>query len=108
MNHAKVLTGLALASIILSGCASSGSAAANAPASLETYQAALAEAKTSLQNAKKANFLWRDSEKILKKAAKAAKAGDFETAIKLTNKAKRQGELALAQSKAQANAGPRP
>jgi len=107
MNHANILTGLALTGILLSGCASSGSSSAKAPATMETYQVVLSEAKSSLKKARAARFEWRDSVKILKKSAKAAEKGDFETAIKLANKAKRQGELAVAQSKAQANAGPR-
>ncbi|VAW61080.1 hypothetical protein MNBD_GAMMA11-3279 [hydrothermal vent metagenome] len=107
MNHAKILTGLALAGMIISGCANSGATMAEAPASLETYQAALSDARASLKTAKSANYEWRDSGKLLKKAAKAAKAGDYETAIKLTRKAERQGKLALAQSRNQANAGPR-
>lgn len=72
-----------------------------------TYNAALADAKQSIKNAKKAHYEWRDSGKMLKKADKAAKNGDFETATKIALKAKRQGELALAQSKDQVNAGPR-
>ncbi len=106
MNHSKILTGLALAGLLVSGCANSDATMKSAPASLETYQAALSSAKASIKSAKNANYEWRDSGKLLKKAAKAAKAGDFDTAIKLTNKAGRQGKLALAQSKAQANAGP--
>jgi len=56
---------------------------------------AVADAKKAINTAKRANYVWRDSGKILKKAA-----------TKLANKAKRQGEMALAQSKFQASAGP--
>lgn len=103
MNHAKISTGLILASILLSGCAGYGKPAATE----EGYAAALANAKKSLKIAKSANFEWRDSGKLLKKAAKAAKKGDFEAATKKAKKADRQGQLALAQSRDQANAGPR-
>jgi len=105
MNHAKIYAGIALATLLLSGCASTGSSGSSA-ASQESYNAAVAAAKSSIKTAKKAHYEWRDSGKILKKADKAAKSGDFEKATKLANKAKRQGELALVQSKAQANAGP--
>jgi len=106
MNHAKILTGLALAGMLISGCANSGATVEKSSASLETYQSALSAAKAAIKSAKNADYEWRDSGKLLKKAAKAAKAGDFETAIKLTQKAERQGKLALIQSKDQANAGP--
>jgi len=106
MNHAKKLVSLALASLIVTGCAGYGSSSAKAPATQETYTAALADAKMSLKKATKANYVWRDSSKILKKAAAAAKSGDFETATKLAMKAKRQGELAVAQAESQKNAGP--
>ena len=102
MNHVKILASIVLASVLLSGCASYGTA----NATQEDYNAAVEEAKKSLKTAGKANYEWRDSSKILKKADKAAKAGDFSTATKLASQAKNQGDLALAQSKQQANAGP--
>ncbi len=106
MNHAKIYAGIALATLLLSGCATTGSSDSTA-ATLESYKTAVTAAQTSIKTAKKANYEWRDSGKILKKAAKAAKSGDFDKALKLANKAKRQGEIALAQAKSQANAGPR-
>ena len=105
MKHLKILASIALASALLSGCASYSSDD-SAAATLESYNAAVTDAKASLKTAAAANYEWRDSGKILKKAEKAAKAGDFETAIKLVNKAKQQGDLALAQSKEQAHAAP--
>jgi len=106
MNHAKNLASLALATLIVTGCAGYGSSSAKAPATEADYKAAVVEANTALKKAKKANYIWRDSEKILKKSAKAAKAGDFETATKLALKAKRQGEMAVVQAAQQKNAGP--
>jgi len=102
MNHAKNHTSIALASVLLFGCASYGTA----NASQEDYNAAVADAKKSLKTANKANHEWRDSGKILKKADKAAKAGNFPAATRLANQAKQQGDLAVAQSKQQAHAGP--
>jgi outer membrane lipoprotein-sorting protein len=107
MNHAKIYAGIALATLLLSGCASTGGSSDSANAAQESYNAAVVAAKSSIKTAKKANYEWRDSSKLLKKADKAAKSGDFAKATKLANKAKRQGALALAQSKDQANAGPR-
>ena len=106
MNHAKTIAGILLASTITVGCSSSGGSSAKAPATADTYKAAVASAKTSIKKAKSVGFEWRDSGKILKKADKAAKSGDFTTATKLANKARKQGELALAQAELQKNAGP--
>ncbi|MCW8934556.1 MAG: SoxXA-binding protein [Gammaproteobacteria bacterium] len=107
MNHAKLYAGIALAFALLSGCASNGTSDNTAAATKAGYNAALISANKSLKAAVEANYVWRDSIKILHKADKAAKKGDYETAIKLANKAKRQGDLALEQSKTEANAGPR-
>ncbi len=112
MKHAKIYAAVVLASALLTGCASysdsdsATSSSSGSAATEENYTAAVAEAKKAINTAKRANYVWRDSGKILQKAAKAAKKGDFKTAIKLANKAKRQGDMALAQSKSQANAGP--
>jgi len=108
MNHANKLVGAALATLILTGCAGSGATTTKAPATKEDYLVAFNDAKAALKKAGKAKNEWRDSGKILIKAAKAAKTGDFKTATKLALQAKRQGELAYAQSQTEANAGPRP
>jgi len=107
MNHAKILSSIVLASALLSGCASTNASVNSSAASKADYNAALVEANKSLKAAINVNYLWRDSGKILKKAAKAAKAGDYEKATKLANKAKHQGDMAVKQSKDQANASPR-
>ena len=104
MNHQNIFAGIALATVLVSGCASYGTANA---ATQESYNAALADAKNSLQLASKANYEWRDSGKILKKADAAAKAGDYSKALKLAEQAKYQGDRALAQSKDQIDAGMR-
>ncbi len=106
MNHAKIFVGITLATVLLSGCANYGSSDNSATATKADFNTALIAANKSLKAAAHANYVWRDSGKILKKAAKAAKKGDFKTAVKLANKAKRQGDMAVAQSKDQATAGP--
>ena len=106
MNHAKIFSGIVLATTLLSGCSTSSSSDDSTVATRESYNAALIEANKSLKAAAHAKFVWRDSVKILKKADKSAKEGDFEIDTKLANRAKRQGDMALTQSKDQANAGP--
>lgn len=107
MNHAKKLASLALASIIVTGCAGYGSSSAKAPTTEADYIAAVQAAQLALKNAAQANYLWRDSGEILKKSAELAKSGDFDAATKMALKAKRQGDMAVAQAEEQKNAGPR-
>ncbi len=63
------------------------------PAALQ----AIAEAEAAIKEAKALHWIWRDTEKFLKKAKKAAKKGDNAKAIKLARKAKEQAELAVNQ-----------
>ena len=103
MNHAKTLAGLILTGLLTVGCSGAGTNTAT----LEDYNNALADAKSSISKAKKVNYEWRDTGKILKKAAEAAKSGNYTKATQLANKAKRQGDMAYAQYLDQRNAGPR-
>ena len=103
MNHAKPLAGLILSGLLAAGCSGNGTKAAGP----EDYNKALADANTAISNAKKVGYEWRDTGKILKQADEAAKAGKFDDAVKLADKARRQGDLAVAQYHNQQNAGPR-
>lgn len=90
--------------LALGGCASSGdtenTGAAAATAAIDAANAALAKARAE-------GGEWRDAKKkFLKKAKAAAHKGDYETAIKLANKAKFQGEMGLAQALEQKDAKP--
>ena len=58
---------------------------------------AIAEAEAAIREAKALNWIWRDTEKLLKKARKAAEKGDNDKAVKLARKAKGQAELAVNQ-----------
>lgn len=69
--------------------------------------AAIAAAEATNKKAAKAEFEWRDTGKIIKQAKAAAKDGDFDKAVKLANKAKKQAELALQQAAAAKKARPR-
>ena len=70
------------------------------------FDKAVKEATAEIDKAKAANNEWRDSRKMLEDAIKAEKAGDHDKAMNLVNKAKQQGELAVAQARQQQNAGP--
>jgi hypothetical protein len=69
------------------------------------FEQSVKEATAEIDKAKAVGYEWRDSRKILKEAEKAEKAGDHEKAMKLVNKAKQQGIIAVVQAKEQANAG---
>lgn len=62
-------------------------------------KAAIKSAVMENKKAKKMFFEWRDTGKLIKKAKKASKKGDYDKAVKLANKAKRQAKLAVIQGK---------
>ncbi|MEJ2344329.1 MAG: LysM peptidoglycan-binding domain-containing protein [Gammaproteobacteria bacterium] len=66
-------------------------------AKAKAAEQAIADAKASLAKAKALDYEWRDSDKILKQAEQAYKDGKYDEAIKLANKAKEQGDLAVQQ-----------
>ncbi len=68
-----------------------------------SYEDAVSKANAALNNAKAVNYEWRDSRKLLKKADTLNKEGQTDKAIKLVNKAKTQGQLAVAQAKLQSS-----
>jgi len=74
-------------------------------ASQADYDKAVAAAQASLKEASAMGNEWRDSGKLLKKAAEAAKGGDFAKAVKLAQTAEFQGKMAQQQATEQANAG---
>ena len=64
---------------------------------VDTYNAAVAARKA----AAKAGYEWRDTKKLLRQARKLAEKGEFEKAVALATRAKRQGELGLMQAEEQ-------
>lgn len=92
----KTLTAATLALML------SGSALA---ASQMDFDKAYAAAEAARKAAAEMKNEWRDTGKLLKKAQEAAKAGDFDKAIKLAKAAEFQGKMAVEQAKAQAGIG---
>ncbi len=68
--------------------------------------ASITAAQDANKRAKKVNYEWRDTGKIIKKAKKAQKDGNFDMAVKLADKAKRQAQKAYKQYLEQRNAKP--
>ncbi len=70
------------------------------------YPTLVKQANASITKARSIGGEWRDSAKLLKKAAKAEKAGKMEKAIKLAKRAKFEGEMGYKQAKNEKKAGP--
>ena len=68
-------------------------------------RAAIAAAEKARKSASKVSYEWRHTAKMIKQAKSAAKKKNYQKAIELANKAKKQGEDALAQYHAQKGAG---
>jgi len=71
------------------------------------YKAAVADAKAEQKKAAELRHEWTTVAKFLKSADKAAKAGKFEQAVSLAQKAKQHAELGQFQAQEQKDAGPR-
>ncbi len=99
MKTKMLLASLLVTGTMTLGCATAGSSG--------DYDTAKSEAKAAQKKAASVGGEWRDTGKILKQADKAAAAGDTAKAVKLANKAKKQGEMGYQQAMDQANAGPR-
>lgn len=96
----KFLTSIVFSSLIFAGCASQAKAEATAEAASKASPAAMTAISTASEAIKKAkanDWIWRDTEKFLKKAQAAADKGDSAAAIKLANKARHQAETAVTQ-----------
>ncbi len=80
------------------GCASTPDESTADQAAAEQ---AIADAKAANAEAKSMGAEWRDTGKIIGEAEEALAAGDYEKAITLANKAKRQAENAVAQARSE-------
>ncbi|HEB86775.1 MAG TPA: hypothetical protein ENI68_07155, partial [Gammaproteobacteria bacterium] len=96
----KLAALLVLAISLTVGCASTTEETSQnnaAQSNAEAATAAIAAAKKADNQAKAAEYEWRDTGKLIKRAEKAMAKGKYDEAIKLANKARRQGENALKQ-----------
>lgn len=93
-----------LSAILLAGCAAGETATKNGE---NDPQAAIEAAIQAQKKAASVGYEWRDTQKLIDEAKDAAKKGENDKAVKLADKARKQGEMAYQQSEAQKNAGPR-
>ena len=79
-----------------------------APCALATDEAAFVAAYNAAAKARKAvrkaGFEWRDLRTLLRESKKLGKKGEYEKAIELANRAKRQAELGMIQAGEQESA----
>lgn len=86
----------------LSGCA----AMSGSKDEVKDLPTLVKDASASIKKAGSVGGEWRDTQKLLKGAKEAAKAGDAEKAISLAKKAQMQGQLGYEQALGQKDAGP--
>lgn len=102
MKKTLLLTaGLAL---IIAGCAEMETQPAPAAAAGPELDTVIANAEKEIAAAKKANNLWRDTEKFLDQAKTAKAEGKADEAMKKAKKALKEAELAQKQAVAEAGA----
>jgi len=102
------LTGaLLIAGALLTGpaMAEEKAAAAVDPAAMTKFLDAYAAADAARKKAGSVGGEWRDTGKILKKAKKAAEAGDLDKAMKAVKTAHFQGDMGYQQAMEQKSAG---
>jgi len=97
-NMLKLTSLIVLVFAVAVGCSSTtDSSGSNEQAAKD----AIAAAKKANKDAKAVGYEWRDTAKIIKKAEKALADEDYDKAIKLANKARRQAENAIAQEQSE-------
>lgn len=102
-NKIKHLVFFLITVFIVAGCASQQqqeappAAAAKVDSGPSASSIAIADAKAAIDKAKSLGYLWRDTEKMLKKAEKLAAEGKEDAAVKEANAARTQAELAIKQ-----------
>lgn len=85
---------LALVLGVTVGCSSTSQESTCTP---QQVNDAISAAKAAYAKALKADYAWRDTGKMIKKAEKLEKEGKCDEALSLANKARRQSENAIAQ-----------
>ena len=88
------------ASLLLAACAGD----TKSEPDQSSYNAAYEAAEAARKEAASLKYEWRDTAKMLKQAEEAAAKGDYATAQKLADKARKQSENAIAQAKEQEQA----
>jgi len=119
MNKKVILSVVALSSVLMAGCQNTTEvkkpvAETKVAVTVEKVnplqsvaQVALKEAKYANEVVRKKGFEWNVTKKLLKKADKSMKAGEFEAVIKMAATAKSYALIGLEQAETAKTAGPR-
>ena len=78
------------------------SVADGSSAAQDDFEATYEAAQAARAEAAAAGFEWRDTAEFLEESQELAAAGDYDAAIKLAERAKKESELALAQAQTEA------
>ena len=97
-NMLKLTSLIALVFAVAVGCSSTTDSSGS---SEQAAKDAIAAAKKAQKDAAAVGYEWRDTGKMIKKAEKALADENYDEAIKLANKAKRQAENAIAQEQSE-------
>ena len=96
-SYFQLLISAILSLWLVNGCAEYAAKGDSGSKAGAEATAAITSAGSAIKAAKANNWIWRDTEKFLKKAQAAADKGDNGAAIKLANKAKLEAENAVIQ-----------
>ena len=95
----KHLLMMALTLGVAAGCATTPPEPSSAPQAQAATSASqmITDAKAAIAEAKALKWIWRDTQKVLAAAEKAASEGDQDTALKMATKARNEAQLAVNQ-----------
>ena len=99
-NGWRHLMAAAMAAAFVAGASCATTSASEADHA-ETFKAAYEAGEAARKAAAALGFEWRDTKKMLRLAKKLAEKGEYGRAIKLADKAKRQGEQGVVQAREQ-------
>jgi len=96
-SHFKLLITAILSMWLINGCADQATMTGSGSKASAEASAAIASAESAIKAAKANNWIWNDTENLLKEAQESADNGDNDAAVKLANKAKFQADGAVSQ-----------
>lgn len=97
LSIVRLLATVTLAWAVNTGCADQQMHGSAAPKANSEAKQAIKNASDAISLANQNNWIWLNTEKLLKEAQAAAESGDNSKAVELANQAKFQAEAAIIQ-----------